>query len=165
MRSCGSEPAIDDPEYIRRMIRENLEAQQRVEGEIKTIDAAARAGGWLDEKFGAIGSPAGVRVDVCRPDTEQASKCAAGIAEALERAGFQAAVISERGGPVGEPHLECGVEGSAAALFLQGAFRIAGIPILMTVDHRLTNSLRLHVGEAGLIARDSAASLTGPRAV
>ena len=151
MNKCALEPAIDDPEYIREKIRENLEAQRRIQAELTTIDAGAGLNVWRATNWG---SPMDVRIEIFRPETAMASRSAAGISQALERAGFETSVVAEsRGSALEEPRLECGVEGSAAALFLQGAFRIAEISVMLTVDYRLTNTLRLHVGEEGLICR------------
>jgi hypothetical protein len=150
-RMRGREPqaAIDDPEYIREMLRENVDAQRRIQAEIKTIDAAEASGAWADRMPAVL---TGVRIDIFHPTTALASWSAEGIAKALSGAGFQAVLVAEPEGlALEQPRIESGVGASASALFLQGAFRIAEIPVKVTIDHRLTNTLRLHVGRDGLV--------------
>jgi hypothetical protein len=140
---------------IGRLIEENEAAQARVR------DKLAKLGGPLKPLRNPLSRPkkndppqnqnARLPIDLKVADTAHAGWAARGVARALEACGFRARISNELDAAWDGFHVEGRADDAAAALLIQSAFRVAGLPAGLTIhDRAAAGRIVLHVGPDGM---------------
>jgi len=141
-----------------RLIREN-EAQQarlreklaRMGGDLKPLRNSRRNPRVeTDDPWDICHLARGVRIDIKSAKTDTADFAARGVVQALESCGFRARVVRESESTWEGVHVESRSDEAAAALLIQGAFRIAGFGAGLTIhDRAAAKRITVHVGPNG----------------
>jgi len=141
-----------------RLIREN-EAQQarlreklaRMGGELRPLRYSRRNPRIeTDDPWDVRHLARGVRIDIKSAKTDTADFAARGVVQALESCGFNARIVREGESTWEGVHVESRSDEAAAALLIQGAFRIAGFGAGLTIhDRAAAKRIVVHVGPNG----------------